>query len=125
MQKNSPKPDCSNGPLYNESNFYEDWESTGKEEMNNLHEQVKGKMDNSSRDAWNKLCKKEKEEEIVTLIDVRDRLNRIYSLVEVCQFALWNRKDGDQSYCQQKVAEVLFDYVRTEIKTAEEELANL
>lgn len=83
----------------------EDWEATGKEEMNELYEQ----------------CKRER----ASVVSVRDHLNRIHSMVEVCIIALLNPDYRGQQLIQVKVADVLCDYIGPEIEKAEEELRHV
>src|SRR5690242_8357243 len=69
----------------------EDWETSGEEEMQELYEK----------------CNQTQAPLSVT--GIRDHLNRIHSLVEVCQFALANKEWKGQEYCQIRVCEVLCD----------------
>lgn len=82
----------------------EDWEATGTEEMNELY----------------KKCKQPH-----SIISVRDQLNSIHSLVNVCGMALAGKDWKGQEYCQLRVCEVLVDYVAPEIKKAEEALGEV
>jgi hypothetical protein len=79
-----------------------DWESEGEEEMQKLYEK----------------CKRED----VSIVSVRDRLNNLHSLVEVCQLALGNKEYRGQTYCQDQVVMVLCCYVAEDIKEIEEDL---
>lgn len=89
---------CLNGchHLYEDSN---DWERTGEEEMNRLHEK----------------CRKP------TVLDVRDSLNNIADLVTICGQAL-----EFSSFAEIKtiVSNVLTIHIVNEIKRAEQELRN-
>jgi hypothetical protein len=79
-----------------------DWESSGEEEMDKLHKNIKKKL---------------------STVDVLGKLSSLHSLVELCQFALiCTGKDGC-AYTNRRVSTVLCDYVLSEISTIDEELA--
>lgn len=61
----------------------------------------------------------------ISIVDLRDRLNSLGSLVHVCLSALSSRESLGQQYVQARVAEVLCDYVGPEIKKIEEELGHI
>lgn len=86
----------------------EDWETTGQEEMNELYQEVKDKEIRKTRTR--------------TILDVRDRLNNLKDLIEVCSESLIYSKHNN---INTNVAHVLFFQVTQEIKTAEEELARV
>lgn len=67
----------------------------------------------------------EQEDSQTSITGVRDRLNRLHSLVEVCLLALVNPDFKGTDHLQKKVADVLLDFVGPEIQTAEEELRNI
>lgn len=81
----------------------DDWEATGNEEMNELVER----------------CKRNR---TPTVTSVRDRLDHLHALVEVCCIALTHQDWKGQNYIQKQVAGVLCDFIGPEIKTANEEL---
>lgn len=56
---------------------------------------------------------------------IRDRLNKIIELVDVCTVALTHQDYKNQEYIQKRVAGVLCDFVTPELVTAEKELRNV
>ena len=81
----------------------EDWEATGQDEMNELYEQCKNNHQASS-------------------VSLRDHVNRVHSMVEVCVIALLNPDWRGEQILQIKVADVLNEYVAPELENIEEEL---
>lgn len=84
---------------------------------------------------WEDFVEQEEEEEMNELyekchqiershstVPVRDRLDRIHSLVQICCIALNHQDWKGQEYVQKNVAAVLCDYIGPEIQKAEEEL---
>ena len=67
----------------------------------------------------------EEEKPQVSVVDIRDKLNSLHSLVHLCIVALNSKENLGQQYLQLKVAEVLCDFVGPEIKKTEEELQNI
>lgn len=61
-------------------------------------------------------------DDILSMSDVMDHLDRIHSLVEVCIMALSNPESKGLAYPQEIVTHVLSDYVGPEIQEVEEEL---
>lgn len=79
----------------------EDWEATGQEEMNRLHAE----------------CKQKK-----SIIDIRDALNNLNDLIDVCGAALLGHENTNQERIQRHVAHVLCFYVHAIITDLEKEL---
>jgi hypothetical protein len=77
----------------------------GEEEMNELHDQCKAK-----------------EEKRASVVDVRDRLNHLSALIDICKIALTNPQWQGQAFLQNQVASVLCDFVSPELESAEKEL---
>lgn len=78
-----------------------DWEATGMEEMNELQ----------------KKCQESR-----SVLDIRDSLNSLIDLLEVCGDALLN-EDMISYRSNTKVANVLYSHVQKELKHIEKELA--
>lgn len=81
----------------------EDWEASGQEEMNEIYQRIKDK----ERDKTS----------IVT--NVRDRLDNLNDLIEVCNESLLY---SDMDEIKKHVAHVLYFHVKEQIHIAEEEL---
>lgn len=64
----------------------------------------------------------QEEEPQVSVVDVRDKLNSLHSLVHLCIVALSSKENLGQEYLQLRVAEVLCDFVGPEINKAEKDL---
>jgi hypothetical protein len=86
----------------------QDWEATGQEEMNELYQEIKDKE-----------IPKERRR---TILDVRDRLNNLKDLVELCSESLLYSKLNNINV---HVANVLYFQVKEQIKIAEEELRHV
>lgn len=86
----------------------EDWESTGHEEMNQLYQDIKDREIQKTPKA--------------NVLDVRDRLNNLKDLIEVCSESLIYSKINN---INTRVAHVLYFQVNKEIQKAEEELASI
>lgn len=80
-----------------------DWETTGEDEMR-------------------KLCEDSKQRVNLSTVEIRDKLNNLSDLVEVCSFALGNKDMKGQEYLEERVGLVLNFFVVNEIKLIEEEL---
>ncbi len=77
---------------------YDDWESTGAEEMNRLHAK----------------CKEKK-----SITCIRDEINNLRDLVSVCSSAL----HCEELPCPEKVGRVLYFYINEILQDIEQELA--
>lgn len=90
----------------------EDWEASGTSEVNRIYAECT--YDGSRKQADYNDKK--------SILDVRDRLNNLISLVTVCREALCESKLID---IKEIVSDVLYFQIEEQIKTAEQELANL
>lgn len=82
----------------------DDWETTGAKEMEKLF--LKCRQDNTQGCAT----------------QLRDRIDQLHSLVEICTIALTHQDWKGQMHVQACVADVLCDYVSPELERIEEEL---
>jgi hypothetical protein len=86
----------------------EDRETTGQEEMNELYQEIKDK----------EIPKERKR----TILDVRDRLNNLKDIIEICtQCLLYSKLNNINVH----VAHVLYFQVQEQIKIAQEELRHV
>lgn len=82
----------------------EDWEATGQEEMNRLHAGCKQKT---------------------SIVHVRDQINNIRDLVDVCGAALLSDENRGQERVMKHVAHVLYFFVDDQLANIEKELTNV
>lgn len=86
-------------------------------------DQAQKNWETSGEEEYKKLL--EESNEKISVVQIRDRLDNLRSLVDLCSMAGSCKEWSGQAFMQEKIAEVLYDFVSPEIKRIEQDLRKI